>query len=335
MMATKIKNASRRDVAKAAGVSLTTVTHALNPAPGVRVNPDTRAKVKKIAKELGYRPNFIGRALVTGKTYSIGLLEPHYESMFRDYYQRIIYGMVPVLGKDDYNLMLLFRDPPENCRRTLRQGRVDGMIILQSDFDSQGITEVLERNIPSVVLNTTFDCNKYKQACNVVSDHYDVVSQVVDKLVNRGCRNLVSFTAPGDCEPNKQLFDAFNYYTDKLVNKGIAATSIVPSKSNFQAQLQNLFKSGIKWDGFYLDGERHLTTLLKETANAGMQLGKDFKLCLTDATTANDAVPFQSDGITIYIQQPEILGETAWRQMKKLIAGKNTEKCVKVPYIEL
>ena len=331
----KMKSASRKDVARAAGVSLTTVTHALNPAPGIRVNPDTRARVKKIARELGYRPNFIGRALVTGKTYCIGLLEPHYESMFRGYYQRMIYGMVPVMGQDDYNLTLLFRDPPENCRRTLRQGRVDGMIVLQSDFDCKAIAEVLGSDIPTVVLNTTYDCGTHSQACNVVSDHYDIVNRSVNRLISQGCHNLVCFTDPGDCEPNKQLFDAFNHYTDKLVNKGIAATTIVPSPNNFKMQLRNLFRSGLKLDGVYMDGELMLQTLLDEAAAAGMHIGKDFKLCLTDDATEEYARQLLRDGLTVYVQQPEVLGETAWLQMKKLITGKNIEKTVKVPYIEV
>lgn len=60
-----------KDVAHAAGVSLTTVSHALNDRG--YVDPDTRARVKRIAAELGYRPNLRAQRLRTGKTNSIAV----------------------------------------------------------------------------------------------------------------------------------------------------------------------------------------------------------------------------------------------------------------------
>ncbi|MES2263985.1 MAG: LacI family DNA-binding transcriptional regulator [Pseudomonadota bacterium] len=60
-----------KDVAQAAGVSLTTVSHALNDRG--YVDPETRAKVKRIAAELGYRPNLRAQRLRTGKTNSIAV----------------------------------------------------------------------------------------------------------------------------------------------------------------------------------------------------------------------------------------------------------------------
>lgn len=60
-----------KDVAQAAGVSLTTVSHALNDRG--YVDPETRARVKRIAAELGYRPNLRAQRLRTGKTNSIAV----------------------------------------------------------------------------------------------------------------------------------------------------------------------------------------------------------------------------------------------------------------------
>ncbi len=134
---------------------------------------------------------------------------------------------------------------------------------------------------------------------------------------------------------NKQLFDAFNHYTDKLVNKGIAATTIVPSPNNFKIQLRNLFRSGLKLDGGIYGWRIDAANPAGRSGSAGMHIGKDFKLCLTDDATEEYARQLLRDGLTVYVQQPEVLGETAWLQMKKLITGKNTENTVKVPYIEV
>ena len=60
-----------KDVARAAGVSLTTVSHALNDRG--YVDPETRARVKRVAAELGYRPNLRAQRLRTGRTNSIAV----------------------------------------------------------------------------------------------------------------------------------------------------------------------------------------------------------------------------------------------------------------------
>jgi len=59
-------------ISEASGFSRGTVDRALNNRPGI--NEKTRKKILKIAKEMGYRPNFIGQALVTGKTKTIGII---------------------------------------------------------------------------------------------------------------------------------------------------------------------------------------------------------------------------------------------------------------------
>ena len=134
---------SRRTVAEAAGVSLTTVTHALNPPPGVRMSEATRARVLQVAKKLGYRPNFTGRALVSGKTFAVGLLQPRISSMYYRLYQDIVIGLTEAMQPDDYHPLLLFRTDDDQCLRPIQQGRVDGVLILQSGTDTRLVDKVV------------------------------------------------------------------------------------------------------------------------------------------------------------------------------------------------
>ena len=68
------KHVGIRDVAKAAGVSVTTVSHVLNETPYARTSADTRRKVKEAAKALGYGPNRMAQSLRTKRSGMIGLL---------------------------------------------------------------------------------------------------------------------------------------------------------------------------------------------------------------------------------------------------------------------
>ncbi len=61
-----------RDVAKAAGVSISTASNALNGTG--RTNAETREKVRRIAEEIGFRPNALARGLLTKRSHAIGML---------------------------------------------------------------------------------------------------------------------------------------------------------------------------------------------------------------------------------------------------------------------
>ncbi|MDQ4502860.1 LacI family DNA-binding transcriptional regulator [Sinomonas sp. ASV322] len=69
-----MKTAGIRDVAKMAGVSVTTVSHVLNETPHTRVAEETRSRVREAAKSLGYGPNRVAQALRTRRSGLIGLL---------------------------------------------------------------------------------------------------------------------------------------------------------------------------------------------------------------------------------------------------------------------
>ena len=67
-------NPTIHDVAKAAGVSIKTVSNVLNDNP--KVGPETRLRVRRLVDEMGYRPNLSARGLRSGKTGVIGLAVP-------------------------------------------------------------------------------------------------------------------------------------------------------------------------------------------------------------------------------------------------------------------
>jgi DNA-binding LacI/PurR family transcriptional regulator len=327
------KTVNRRDVADAAGVSLTTVTHALNPKPGVRMNKETREKVRRIAAEMGYRPNFIGRALVTGKSFAAGLLQPRYESMFTDFYQHMAYGLAVAMGQDDYNLLLAFRDEQKGYLKTIRQGRVDGMVVLQSDFDISCIEKVIETGMPTVVLNRTFDASKFKSCANIAADHAGLMQIVMKSFADNKRKNILSINDTY-CDPNQRLFDEFNRLSEELISDGVNAMNIVPSKSNFSAQIKNLFTSGKAWDAVYADGIEYIKPITEAAAEVGLKPGKDYDLHVSDVR-AEDIVPEYDFPVSIYLQQPEEMGKAAWKALKALIDREEFEKQTLIPYIKV
>lgn len=89
------------DVAKAAGVSVATVSRVINGI--ANVSPETTAKVTKVIQELDYRPNLLGRNLRRTKSERILVLLPNISNPF---YSEIVKGIEDVANRNGYSIML-------------------------------------------------------------------------------------------------------------------------------------------------------------------------------------------------------------------------------------
>lgn len=105
--AVRPKRVTLRDIAEVAGVHVMTVSDALNNTRSVA--PATRARIKVIAKEMNYVPNFAARALVTGRTGIIAVISG---AMNEPYYANMVHILEKHLMADEYQLLLL-RTPRE------------------------------------------------------------------------------------------------------------------------------------------------------------------------------------------------------------------------------
>lgn len=109
--------ATIRDVAKRAGVSVTTVSRALNGYSDV--NEKTRERIKAIAKELKYSPNLLARSLVMKKTKTIGLLVSglRIEGSKDNFTYEVLCGVNDCAGQLGYELVLISTDSKNSRKR--------------------------------------------------------------------------------------------------------------------------------------------------------------------------------------------------------------------------
>ena len=328
---TNSKTVSRGDVARAAGVSATTVTHALNPPPGVRMNAETRKRVCRIAREMGYRPNFFGRSLVTGKSFAIGFLQPEYESLFLEFYQRMAFGLATSMAKDDYNLLMSFKDERKNYLKLVRQGRVDGMIVLQSKSTDDDFKEIVATGIPTIMLNQPYDCGQLNNCANVISDHEKLASDIIEACVANGRKKILSINDYNYCIPNFCVFDAFQKKANEFIADGVSLMPLLPDTDNFRQQLYNLFESGQQFDGIYVDGEENIRAIVETAREFDMKCGKDYDLHAS--TVAGKISPEDYDcPVVLHLQQAEEMGAKAWETVKNIINKKDFKKQTKIPY---
>ncbi|HOF86931.1 MAG TPA: LacI family DNA-binding transcriptional regulator [Armatimonadota bacterium] len=322
---------SRQDVARAAGVSLTTVTHALNPVPGARVSAATRLRVQRLAREMGYTPSFVGRALVEGKSYTVGLLQPSYDSVFNGFYQTMMRGMARAMEPDDYHLLALFRSDDHRYLKVITQGRVDGMLILQSDFDVSHIARVLETGIPTVVVNRGVPVEGWPRAGCVHADHDGMMRQAVEELAALGCKSLLLVDDFRACDANARMADGFSTAVAARAARGLVGSTLAPDGSRFALQMRNAFAAGQRWDGIITDGVTYAEVVLEEAERAALRPARDFHLISTDIVEGRTTRQGLEE--SAYTHQPDLVGAEAWRLLRALIGREVvSERTVRVPY---
>jgi len=143
---------SIKDVAKAAGVSHSTVSRALADNP--LIAQATRARVQRIAKKMGYAPNAIARGLVTRRTHAIGVIVT---SIADPFVSEVVRGIEETAGDHQYRVFLgtSHNDPARevNLVKAMREWRVDGVIVASSRVGALYKPMLKAIGAPIVVIN--------------------------------------------------------------------------------------------------------------------------------------------------------------------------------------
>ena len=135
--------ATIKDVARAAGVSVATVSRVCNGSPLVK--EETRQHVGEVAARMGYSPHGAARSLITSRTSTIGVLLP---DLYGEFFSEVIRGIDQTAQRHGYHLLVSSshdgRPALEAALRSMR-GRVDGLIVMWPEMDA----DIAVRNLPA------------------------------------------------------------------------------------------------------------------------------------------------------------------------------------------
>jgi len=174
-----------KDIAKIANVSHTTVSRALNDSPFI--NLETKAKIKAIAKELNYVPNYSAKSLVLNRSYNIGLIFTTISEVTASgFFHETVSGVNSVIN-ESYNLVVRGIDDYKNFTYVNRK-RFDGIILMsQSNSDNAFIYYLMEKKIPLVVLNRDID---ESSIVNILSADKEGAYKAVNYLIKNGHKDI-------------------------------------------------------------------------------------------------------------------------------------------------
>ncbi|WP_033564725.1 LacI family DNA-binding transcriptional regulator [Sphingobacterium sp. SYP-B4668] len=177
------------DIAKALGISVTTVSFILNDkAKEKRISDALTKRVLEYVKKVGYKPNQLAKSLRTGKTKILGLLVEDISNPFFSNIAKLIEGKAYANG---YHIIYCSMDNDETKSKELIQmfydRQIDGFIITPSEGLEETITQLLQNNVPLIL----FDRYLSNVETNyVVTDNLKGAYDATDHLIDQGFKRV-------------------------------------------------------------------------------------------------------------------------------------------------
>ena len=217
------RNIGIKDVATAAGVSVTTVSHVLNDVSYARVSPETRDKVRSAAEELGYGPNRLAQALRTQRTGMLGLVSEDIATT--PHAGRIILGADEAAKARGYNLMIINTSGAASLEsrqsdvEALLERRVDGILYATMYHRTVELPANLT-TLPSVLVDSVPTGGNITA---VIPDEEGGARAAVGALLEAGHTRIGFLNNTDDVPATRQRLRAFRDMLDEAGLDGGAA----------------------------------------------------------------------------------------------------------------
>ena len=178
---------SMKDIAQRCGVSVATVSKALNDQPDI--GPETRERIRQAAEEMGYVTNSAARALKANRTYNIGILfvDERNSGLTHEYFSSVLESLKVEAESRGYDVTFINRNVGRRTtylQHCLYRG-VDGVIIASVDFSDPQVLELVNSNLPVVTIDHIFN-----NRLAVVSDNVQGTEALVRYAYSQGHRRI-------------------------------------------------------------------------------------------------------------------------------------------------
>ncbi len=265
-----------KDIARELGVSVVTVSKALRNHEDI--SAETRARVLQRMRDLNYRPNLAARALVTGRSFIVGLVVP---GLLHSFFAEIAKGLTSVLRKQGYGLVIATsEEDPELESQEIEQllaRRVDALIIATTHLTPESFEPLAEHEIPYVLIDRRIE---QLPAPFVGVDDRTVGFMATEHLIQAGCRRIAYIYASnmspamGRLEGYKR---ALERYKLPIVPEYIRPHDDVGDATDdtAYATMKELLEMPERPDGVFCFNDPVAVNSMKAALNAGFRIPED------------------------------------------------------------
>lgn len=208
------RRATLKDIAKVAGVHLSTVSRALNPQTAKLLTPEVVSKIRRIGGELNYRPNAAAHSLRTNRTRTIGVVVP---DITNPVFPPIIRGIEDALARRGYLAVLANTDgrlvQEAEIADLLRARGVDGLVLASVEREDSAVSRLAAEGLPIVTVNRRVDD---PAVSSVVNDEDAGILEVLRHLTTLGHRRIANVAGPQAMSTGVERYRAFERHRRKL-----------------------------------------------------------------------------------------------------------------------
>lgn len=264
--------ATIRDVARRAQLSVATVSRALNGFDNV--SDAARERIAAAVNELGYVPHAGARSLSLARNNAIGVVLP---DLHGEFFSEIVRGMDREASRRGYLLLLsnLHAGGAQaaNALRAMR-GRVDGLIVMAPHLSSEELSAALPKGVPSILINTREESGHHPA---IHLDNAAGVRAVVDHLAGLGRKRLVHIAGPADNIDAQEREGAFRAATTAHGLEGRVVAGNFDMESG-EAAIRQLLAGGIPFDAVFAANDNMAIGALEALRAAGKTVPGDVAL---------------------------------------------------------
>lgn len=310
-----------RDISKACGVSVSTVSKALNGYGDV--SPETKALVRETARKLHYVPNNAARQLKTNSSHNIGVLfiDETHSGLTHEFFAVILNATKDEAEKLGYDITFIGHNLGgremtflEHCRYR----KCDGVVIASIDFENPQVIELVRSEVPVVSIDYAFD-----GVSAVMSDNMEGGYQLASHLIHMGHRRIAFIHGETTSVTRKRLVG----FSRALQDNGIT----IPESYLVQGRYHDAAKSREATRALmslkepptaimYPDDFSYLGGMI-ELEKMGLRIPEDISVAGYDGIQLAGTI---RPRLTTYYQDADMIGRLAARKLVETIEHRRT-----------
>lgn len=301
---------SIKDIAKKAGVSISTVSYALNGSD--KVTDETSSRILNIAREMNYVPNASARNLKKRETKIIGVFLTDFRG---GVYGDLQHGMKEISNAFGYDLVVC---SGKQSHRMLPERMIDGAVILDQAFESEELLQYADLGHKIVVLDRELEHPNINQ---VLLDNKAGATLAMDCLLEKGNRKIYVVTGPEGSYDSIQRMKGVRLCAER------AGIDIIEIAGNFQKSggvqaAERIISEFSEPAAVFCLNDEMAIGLYNRLAGTGICIGEDLHVIGFDNI---EVAQYLYPRLATIEYSKQRWGELASQQLVKLIAGEQVE----------
>lgn len=324
------QRATIADVAKAAGVSKTTISRYLS-GDYKSISESTLTRIKDTVSELRYRPNRMARGLKRDRSYSIGMI---FADISNPYSTSVLRGVEDVCTRNGYSMIVCNTDndaaKEKNYIAMMQAHRIDGLIIHPTGENRDVLAELAEDQIPVVLIDRKIQGLRFD---TVGTDNFQATEEAVSFFLRQGYKRIGFFSQPvAHISSRSERYRAFVECLERAAHPSVNDLYEFEYRSQEQLEAKlDQFIAQTAGQSRMLLAVNGITQLklISALQKRGLRIPQDISVAGYDDS---DWAPLVGSGITAIAQPTYEIGQTAMERILARIGGDDSrEKRIELP----